>query len=94
MFKKTWTILSLQDIQYVKGMDLSAVERDKSDSDKINKFLNEKGHKYVSLCHRDVASPESEGASPLYCVIDKARDEGSLEYEIPIKNERELLTYA
>ena len=94
MFKKTGIMYSLHNIQYIKGMDLSAVERDKSDSDKIIEFLKEKGHKYVSLCHRDVASPESEGTSPLYCIIDEARDEGSLEYEIPTENERELLTYA
>ena len=72
-------MLLLQDIQYYKDMDLSAVEREKIDLDKIIEFLNEKGHKYVSLCHRDVASPESEGASPLYYVIAEARDEGSLE---------------
>ena len=79
MFKKTGIMYSLHNIQYIKGMDLSAVERDKIDSDKIIEFLKEKGHKYVSLCHRDVASPESEGTSPLYCIIDEARDEGSLE---------------
>ena len=94
MFTRTGIILSLQDIQYIKSMDLSAVEREKSYSEKIIEFLNESVHKYFLLCHRDVASPEIEGTSPLYCVNNQERDEASLEYEMPTKNERELLTYA
>ena len=49
----------------------------------------------MSLYHRDVASPEHKGTSPLYCVLDKGRDDRVLtEHEIPARKERELLTYA
>ena len=94
MFNKTGIMLSLQQVQYIKGMDLLALETDQSNHDKIIDFLNEKDPKYVSLCHSDVASPEDKDTSPLYCVVDKARDDRLLtEHEIPARKECELLSY-
>ena len=87
-------MLLLQAIQYIKGMDLLEVARDKIDLDKIIEFLNEKGHDHVSLFHRNVVFPKSDGTIPLYCVIEEARDLGSLEYKVSTKNDRELLAYS
>ena len=73
---------------------------------KVIKYLTEEGHDFISLCHRDVLSQETndssgdfpslEGdhASALYCALNYSSTNDAKEYCTSSEKELEMLEYA
>ena len=59
LFNKTGVLLSRGSISYIYGLETDRIlDVPKSLSDKVIEYLNEDGHDFISLCHRDVSSQQ------------------------------------
>ena len=61
LFNKTGVVLSRGSISYIRGLETDRIsDVPKSLSEKVIEYLNEEGHDFISLCHRDVLSQQKK----------------------------------